>query len=79
MSYESDFALLAAGSYWDVRKFANDPPFDNRAPLPAGWEIVPNYDRSQSGGAGSGFGARAYKNTISGDVVISYDRKGLQS
>ena len=72
MTYESDLSLLAAGSYWDIRKFASDPPFDNRAPTPSGWEVVPGYDTPFSGGRGNGFSARVYKNSSTGEVVISY-------
>ena len=76
MSYASDMALLAAGSYWDVRKGQINPQTgvdtDNDAPTPFGWQLVPGYDDSQSGGTGNGFSARVYKNTSTCEVVISY-------
>ena len=73
MSIQSDYALLAAGSYWDIRKF--DSTFDNRAPLPAGWTVLTTYDVSGSGAnsslLGSGFSARVYKGP-GGEIVIGY-------
>lgn len=71
MTIQSDMALLAAGSYWDIRN--SGPRFDNDAPLPEGWVVVPRYDTSESGAnAGSGFSARVYQYTATGQIVISY-------
>jgi Ca2+-binding RTX toxin-like protein len=71
MTVPSDMALLAAGSYWDIRKFSAD--FDNRAPLPDGWIVLTRYDTAGSGqNATSGFSARVYQNVSTGAVVISY-------
>lgn len=45
MTIQSDMALLAAGSYWDIRK--EDDEFNNDAPLPEGWVVVPTEQRGQ--------------------------------
>jgi Ca2+-binding RTX toxin-like protein len=76
MSYESDLALLAAGSYWDIRQDdnPNTPTIDesNRDPLPAGWKVL-QFDKSDSGPtAVTGFSARVYQNTSTNEIVISY-------
>ena len=73
MTIQSDMALLAAGSYWDVRK--SDETFDNHAPLPEGWRVLTDYDTSNTGGVvllRSGFSARVYQNTSTSEIVISY-------
>lgn len=71
MTIQSDMALLAAGSYWDVRKFGLQ--FDNRAPLPEGWKILTQFDKSDSGAnAQTGFSARVYQNINTEDIAISY-------
>lgn len=79
MTIQSDMALMAAGSYWDIRKFQLTGPdaFDNRAPTPPGWTELTAYDVSGSGASaswtsGTGFSARVYKNTVTGEIVISY-------
>jgi hypothetical protein len=58
------YALLAAGSYWDIRSFSQE--FDNRAPTPEGWTVLKHYDTSYSGNNSSTFGsvfsARVYQN-----------------
>ena len=63
MTIQSDIALMAAGSYWDVRIPNPDSGANNRAPLPEGWVVVPGYDTSESG-ANAGSGA---------DVQVSND------
>jgi Lipase (class 3) len=71
MTMQSDMALMAAGSYWDVRK--SGAGFDNRAPIPAGYKVLTVYDRSDSGpNAVTGFSARVYQNIATGEIVISY-------
>ena len=72
MTIQSDMALLAAGSYWDIRKF--DPLiFDNRSPLPEGWTVLTQFDKPGSGpNATIGFSARVYQYTSTGEVAISY-------
>lgn len=76
MTIQSDMALMAAGSYWDIRKFGTSvdgTPFDNRAPIPSGWKVLTQYDRSDSGpNAATGFSARVYENIVTGEIVISY-------
>lgn len=47
MTIQSDMSLLAAGSYWDIRK--PGAKFDNRAPIPEGWRVLTQYDTSDSG------------------------------
>ena len=68
-------ALMAAGSYWDIRDAnAADPNKSNRAPLPQGWQVLTQYDTSGSGPNAnllSGFSARVYKGP-GGQIVISY-------
>ena len=66
MSYASDLALLAAGSYWDIRQDDNpNTPNDdsNRAPLPEGWKVLTQFDKSDAGAtAVTGFSARVVGN-----------------
>jgi hypothetical protein len=67
MTTPQDYALLAAGSYWDIRTQKNDqdPEKSNRAPIPKGWKVL-NYEIKGSGANASehnGFSARAYQNT----------------
>jgi RTX calcium-binding nonapeptide repeat (4 copies)/Lipase (class 3) len=73
MTIQSDMALMAAGSYWDVRIPNLDNDSDNRAPTPPGWRVLTQYDRSDSGpNAVTGFSARVYENIATGEIVISY-------
>jgi hypothetical protein len=77
MTRESDLALLAAGSYWDIRgglEFkTNIKDTDNRAPLPEGWKVLTQFDKSDAGAtAVTGFSARVYQNTSTNEIVISY-------
>ena len=76
-----DHALLAAGSYGDVRSGRydadNQDDTSNDAPLPAGWtELLAFRVDGSSGGISSlltsGFSARVYRNAGTGEVVISY-------
>jgi hypothetical protein len=76
-----DHALLAAGSYGDVRSgiydAVNQDDTSNDAPLPAGWtELLAFRVDGSSGGISSlltsGFSARVYRNAGTGEVVISY-------
>jgi pimeloyl-ACP methyl ester carboxylesterase len=73
MNKEAEYALLAAGSYDDIRKVnQTDERLTNRAPIPPGWTELTQFAISGSGGASpSGFSAKVYKST-SGEVVISY-------
>ncbi|MEO8298197.1 MAG: calcium-binding protein, partial [Burkholderiales bacterium] len=70
MTQASVYALLSANSYDDIR-----PQDRNRAPLPAGWTVLTQYDVSGSGAnanvTGSGFSARVYQGP-GGEVVIAY-------
>ena len=73
MTVQSDMALLAAGSYWDVRIPNPRDNSDNRAPTPAGWEVLTKFDEKDSGPAAvTGFSARVYQNISTGAIVISY-------
>lgn len=78
MTRESDLALLAAGSYWDIRKgvifvLGAVQDTDNRAPLPGGWKVLTQFDKSDAGAtAVTGFSARVYQNISTGEIVISY-------
>ena len=79
MTIQSDMALMAAGSYWDVRKGAINTTTgidtDNDAPVPAGWKVLTEYDTSNTGGIvffRNGFSARVYQNISSNEIVISY-------
>ena len=76
MTIQSDMALLAAGSYWDVRIPNVDNASDNRAPTPANYKVLTQYDDPGSGAGfgvgGSGFIARVYQHIATGDIVISY-------
>ncbi|MFS2036833.1 calcium-binding protein [Polaromonas sp. CT11-55] len=80
MTIETTMALMAAGSYWDVRRGALNPTTgidtDNDAPIPPGWKVLTQYDISGSGSNSSilsdGFSARVYQNISTGEVVISY-------
>ena len=70
MTQPYEYALLAAGSYDDLRT-----RLENKAPIPPGWEELSEYALSGSGinaiKDGSGFSAKVYRNT-SGEVVISF-------
>ena len=79
----AEYALLAAGSYSDIRQGEYDPlrgisaDTDNDAPLPAGWTELIDYRGDGSVGGisnlwTSGFSARVYRNTGTGEIVISY-------
>jgi Lipase (class 3) len=79
MTRESELALLAAGSYWDIRggrAFAvGIRDTDNRAPIPEGWKLLPEFISHSGTNAtysGNGFSARAYLNNNTGEIVISY-------
>ena len=74
MTIQSDMALLAAGSYWDIRGTDLTPVTEsNRSPLPEGWTVLTQFDKSDSGAnALSGFSARVYQNTSTGEIAISY-------
>ena len=77
MTREADMALIAAGSYWDVRSPDSATPITeaNDAPIPTGWRVLTDYDKSNTGGwvlFSSGFSARAYQNISTSEVVISY-------
>ena len=81
MTIQADMALMAAGSYWDVRKGAINPQTgkdtDNDAPVPVGWKVLTQYDISASGANAaltnsSGFSARVYQNISTQEIVISY-------
>ena len=77
MTNEAIYSLLAAGSYWDIRKGAFNQILkidtDNDAPLPSGWKVLTQFDKPGSGSnAISGFSARVYQNTSTGEVANSY-------
>ena len=77
MTIPPDMALLAAGSYWDVRRgtinATTGVDTDNDAPIPLGWKVLTQYDESGSGtSVATGFSARVYQNIASGQIVISY-------
>lgn len=41
MTIQSDMAILAAGSYWDIRGTDQTPVTEsNHAPIPAGWQVL---------------------------------------
>lgn len=70
-------ALMAAGSYWDLRRGLVDEisgeDRSNRTPTPIGWKVLTQYDTSDSGAnATTGFSARVYQNPSTGEIVISY-------
>jgi hypothetical protein len=71
MTIQSDMALLAAGSYWDIRGTDQSPLTEsNRAPTPSGWKVLTQYDMRDSGqNAVTGFSARVYQNIGSGEIV----------
>ena len=75
MTAASTYALLAAGSYWDIRIPNSGNKSNNRAPLPEGWTVLTQYDKSLSGSnssyLGSGFSARVYKGP-GGEIVIAF-------
>jgi hypothetical protein len=63
LTREAELALLAAGSYWDIRQgvlnLETGIDTDNRAPLPEGWEVLTQFDKKDSGPtAVTGFSAR---------------------
>lgn len=78
MTIQSEMALMAAGSYWDIRQDRSTPTRDesNRAPTPANYKVLTQYDDPGSGAGfgvgGSGFSARVYQKIATGEVVISY-------
>lgn len=85
MTIQSDMALMAAGSYWDVRNGEIDPQTgkdtDNDAPIPPGWKVLTQYNMSASGGGAgvinsSGFSARVYLVNNAGDGVIENLNEG---
>ena len=63
-------ALFSAAAYGDARTLDN-----NRAPLPEGWKLLPQYNQSGSGPDSSiwlaGFSARVFQGPA-GEIVISY-------
>ena len=75
ISREAQISLLAAGSYWDIRQDRFTPTKDdsNHAPIPEGWKVLTQFDKSDSGPAAvTGFSARVYQNTATNEIVISY-------
>lgn len=76
MTIQSGMALMAAGSYWDIR--SDDRPNtprdeSNRAPLPEGWRVVDRFNTPGSGpNATTGFSARVYENIATREIVISF-------
>ena len=73
MTIQSDMALMAAGSYWDVRIPNVDNASNNRAPTPSGYKVLTDYDQPGSGpNASSGFSARVYQSIATGEIVISF-------
>ena len=76
MTIQSDMALMAAGSYWDVRQSgvtSENTPFDNDAPTPSGYKVLTDYDQPGSGNKfSSGFSARVYQSIATGEIVISF-------
>lgn len=59
MTIQSDMALMAAGSYWDVRIPNAENNSNNRMPTPAGWKVLTQFDKGDSGpNAVTGFSAR---------------------
>lgn len=77
MTRAAEMALLAAGSYWDIRRDdkydPNERDESNQAPIPEGWRVLSG-EESHSGENvkwfGSGFSARAYRK--GNEIVISY-------
>jgi Lipase (class 3) len=71
MSIDSDYALLAAASYNDIRRL----PL-NRVSLPQSWVELTQFEVTGSGAnaslLSSGLSAKVFKNTSTGEVVISY-------
>lgn len=71
MTEPSTNALLAAGSYDDLRQLKKIQSF-----IPPGWIELMQYAVSGSGPnasyTGSGFSAKVCKNTASGEIVISH-------
>ena len=63
-------ALLSATAYGDARTLDR-----NRAPLPEGWKLLPQYTQSGSGPDSSiwlaGFSARVFQGPA-GEIVIAY-------
>lgn len=70
MTQASDYALLAAGSYDDIRTLLL-----NRAPIPPDWTELTAYAVNGSGAnatyTSSGFSAKVYQGP-GGEIVISY-------
>jgi hypothetical protein len=70
MSIDSDYALLAAASYDDIRRLPS-----NRASLPQSWVELTQFEVSGSGAQASlltsGLSAKVFQNTATGAVVIS--------
>lgn len=81
MSRATEMALLAAGSYWDIRGNKEYNPIrdeSNHAPIPDGWKLLPEHESHSGEGlswAGAGFSARAYQRISTNEVVISYATK----
>ena len=82
MSRETEMALLAAGSYWDIRRGreyeAETRNESNHAPIPEGWQLLPEHVSNSGQGlswVGAGFSARAYQRIGTNEVVISYATK----
>lgn len=77
MTRAAEMALLAAGSYWDIRRNIDSDKEEkienNQAPIPEGWRVLSG-EESHSGENvkwfGSGFSARAYRK--GNEIVISY-------
>lgn len=70
MTQASDYALLAAGAYDDIRLREQ-----KQSPIPANWTELPEYAISGSGALasviGSGFSGKVYRNAT-GEIVISF-------
>ena len=71
MTQPSTYSLLSANAYSDIRLDSA-----NRAPIPEGWTVLKQFDRSSSGANGtlvldSGFSARVYQGP-GGEIVIAY-------
>lgn len=79
---QAEYALLAAGSYFDVRGGDEYNPqlssrdTSNEAPIPEGWEVLTEFDARGSGDGSfwkaAGFSARVYKNKRTNEICISY-------
>ena len=71
MSLDSDYAVLSTLAYNDIR-----PEPSNRAVLPLNWTELTQFEVSGSGAnaslLSSGLSAKVFRNTSTGEVVISY-------